>query len=209
MSKSVEQYLAEGCGRCSLGGTPECKVNKWHWVLLQLRDLLNECGLQEEMKWGVPCYTFKGKNIVLLGAFKDYCVLSFFKGALLADTEGILSPPGENTQAARVIRFTDSGEIIKQTAVLRAYIFEAIEVEKTGIKVVFKDIDEYELPEELQKKFKESLVFKEAFEALTPGRKRGYLFHFSSAKQSKTRLSRIEKCIPMILLGKGFGEYSD
>lgn len=200
----VDDYLAVGCGRCPLGGTPGCKVHRWVEEMQQLRRILLDCGLTETSKWSVPCYTFQNKNIIVMSAFKDYCALSFFKGALLNDSEGILEKPGANTQAARLIPFTGVREILKMEEVLKAYIFEAIEVEKAGLKVDFKKKKELELPEELQDQLQENPDLKAAFEALTPGRQRGYILYFSAPKQSKTRTSRIEKYIEKILNGKGF-----
>ena len=203
MNVKVDTYFVDGCGRCPLGGTPQCKVNNWQEELKLLRMIVLDCGLTETSKWGVPCYTFEQKNIVIVSAFKDYCALSFFKGALLHDADGILDKPGENTQAARLIRFTSVQEIVDKKAILEAYIYEAIEAEKASLKVDFKEKAELEFPEELQKKLAESPALKHAFEALSPGRQRGYILYFSAAKQAKTRVARIEKYRPHILNGKG------
>tara|TARA_R100000005_G_scaffold96635_2_gene85371 strand:+ start:431 stop:1072 length:642 start_codon:yes stop_codon:yes gene_type:complete len=203
MTTDVNLYFTEGCGRCPLGGTPDCKVNFWPQELKQLRRIVIECGLTEESKWGVPCYTFQGNNIGVVSAFKEYASLSFFKGALLEDANGILDKPGENTQAARLIKFTNARQIMEMESVLKAYIYEAIEVEKAGLKVPLKETSEFNMPEEFQKALHENPQLKAAFEALTPGRQRGYLLHFSQPKQSKTRESRIEKCTPKILEGRG------
>ncbi|WP_206363202.1 YdeI/OmpD-associated family protein [Sinomicrobium pectinilyticum] len=202
MNPDADTYFSEGCGRCPLGGTPGCKVHKWTEELEQLRSIVLDCGLTEERKWGVPCYTFQKNNVVIIGAFKDYCALSFFKGALLNDAGGILRKPGKNTQSGRIIPFTERKEIAAMETLLKTYIHEAIEVEKAGLKMDFKKNPE-PVPEELQDKFEEIPVLKTAFEALTPGRQRGYILHFSGARQSATRKSRIEKCIPKILSGKG------
>ncbi|MGS2764439.1 YdeI/OmpD-associated family protein [Sinomicrobium sp. M5D2P9] len=202
MNPKVDNYIAEGCGRCPLGGTPGCKVHDWTEELEQLRTIALDCGLKEELKWGVPCYTFQENNIVIIGAFKEYCALSFFKGALLNDVNGILRKPGENTQSGRIVPFTGVREIVEMKTILKTYIYEAVEVEKAGLKVSFKKNPE-PVPKELQNKFEEFPALKTAFEALTPGRQRGYILHFSGAKQSATRESRIEKCIPKILSGKG------
>lgn len=207
MNPQVDHYLAEGCGRCPLGGTPNCKVHNWPEELKALRTIVLDCGLQEELKWGVPVYTFQKKNIVVVAALKEYCSLSFFKGSLLSDTSNILSQPGENTQSARLIRFTNVKEIVKLKSILKAYIFEAMEIEKAGLKVAFKKAEDYSIPEEFQNKLKLMPALKKAFDALTPGRQKSYLLHFSQAKQTKTREARIEKCIPQILKGKGFNEY--
>jgi uncharacterized protein YdeI (YjbR/CyaY-like superfamily) len=179
------------------------KPRKWQEELEQLRAILLDCGLTEELKWEQPCYTFEKNNIAVIGEFKDCCILSFFKGALLNDAKEILSKPGENTQAGRVIRFTDVKKILELELVLKAYIYEAVEVEKAGLKVEFKSISEHKIPEEFQNKLDENPTLKTAFKALTPGRQRAYLLHFSQPKQSKTRESRIEKCMPQILSGKG------
>ncbi len=204
MNPEIDAYLLEGCGRCPLGGTPECKVHSWTAELKYLRRLVLECGLTEEQKWGVPTYTHNGTNLVMVAAFKDNCTLSFFKGALLKDDHQILEKPGENTQSGRVVRFTNVKQIAKLESVLKSYIFEAIEVKKAGLKVQLKSISDYEIPEEFQKKLVEDPELKEAFENLTPGRQKGYLLYFSGAKQSKTREDRIEKYIPKIMKGLGF-----
>lgn len=207
MTQNVDSYLLVGCGRCALGGTPACKVNSWTSSLKLLRNILLECGLHEDIKWGVPCYTFQKKNIIILAAFKEYCALSFFKGALLQDFDSLLQKPGENTQAARLIKFTKTKEIEDKIDILKAYIFEAIELEKAGHKVKFAKNTELHLPSEFQTKLNENPTLKNAFETLTPGRQRGYILHFSQPKQSKTRKARIEKCIPQILSRKGLNEY--
>lgn len=204
MPETVDQYLSDGCGRCALGGTPQCKVHSWPKALQELRRIANACGLTEEIKWGVPCYTLDGKNILNIAAFKEYAALSFFKGALLKDPRNILEKPGENSQAGRLLKFTDPRQVADLEKDLKAYIFEAIEVEKQGLKVDFKAKNELEYPEELIQKFGEAPELQEAFEALTPGRQRGYILHFSQPKQSATRTSRIEKCVEKILAGKGF-----
>jgi uncharacterized protein YdeI (YjbR/CyaY-like superfamily) len=179
------------------------KAKKWQEELEQLRMIILDCGLTEELKWGVPCYTFQKSNIVLIHVFKEYCAVLFFKGALLHDANGILIQQTENVQAARQIRFTNVREIIKMKAILKAYIHEAIEVEKAGLKVELKKTKEFTMPDEFQNKLDEIPALKTAFKALTPGRQRGYLLYFSSAKQSKTRESRVEKCMKQILNGKG------
>lgn len=199
----VDLYLTTtGCGRCPLGPTPQCKAKRWRNELEELRGILLASGLTEEVKWGVPCYTFQKKNVVLMSGLKEYCALSFMKGALLKDPQDILKKPGENSQVTRLVRFTEIREIIELEPVLKAYVQEAIEVEKAGLKVPLKTTPE-PIPEELQMKFEEHPGLKTAFEALTPGRQRGYLLHFSAPRQSKTREARIEKCVPQILAGKG------
>lgn len=203
MNPKIDNYIAEGCGRCPLVSTPGCKVNTWREELKQLRQILLETELTEELKWSFPCYTYENANIVMITAFKDNCTLSFFKGVLLKDPHNILVQQGKNTQAARVIRFTSVDEIVELESVIKDYIAEAIEVEKSGLKVEYKDTSQFDFPDELLSMFEDDPAFSAAFEALTPGRQRGYLLHFSSAKQSKTRVSRIEKCKPMIFEGKG------
>jgi uncharacterized protein YdeI (YjbR/CyaY-like superfamily) len=182
------------------------KIEKWQAELEKLRTIILGCGLTEELKWEQPCYTFQNNNIVILGAFKGSCVLSFFKGALLNDANNILEKPGENTQAGRVIRFTNVREIIELEPILKSYIFEAMEVERAGLKVDFKKITEFIIPEEFQNKLDENPLLKTAFDSLSPGRQRAYLLHFSQPKQSKTRASRIEKCKQQILNGKGLND---
>lgn len=182
------------------------KAQKWQEELEQLRRIILDCGLTEVLKWGVPCYMFEQKNIALVHVFKEYCAVLFFKGALLQDADGILIQQTENVQSARQIRFTSVREIVEMEATLRAYIYEAIEVEKAGLKVTLKKSSAYTIPEEFQRKLDEMPTLKTAFEALTPGRQRAYLLHFSAPKQSQTRESRIEKCVPQIFLGKGWNE---
>lgn len=192
MEKSVEAYLA--------------KITQWKDEVNQLRRIVLDCNLVEVVKWGVPCYTFQNKNILLFHAFKEYCAIGFFKGSLLQDPEQILSQPGENSQAGRQIRFKSNKEISALEQIIKAYIFEAIEVERAGLKVQMKTTSEYAMPDEFVDELKKSQELKKAFEALTPGRQRGYLLHFSSAKQSETRTQRIDKCKSKILAGKGFND---
>ena len=182
------------------------KEKKWREEFEKLRAIALECPLTEELKWGCPCYTYEGSNVVLIHGFKAYCALLLFKGALLKDPKRILVRQTENVQAARQIRFTNVQEIVEMKSTVKAYIQEAIEVEKAGLKVDFKKTSEFEMPEELKKKFAERTEVKTAFEALTPGRQRAYLLHFSAAKQSTTREARIEKCMPQILKGKGLND---
>lgn len=179
------------------------KAKSWQKEYVSLRKIVLDCGLEEELKWGQPCYTFQKNNIVLIHGFKEYCALLFFKGALLKDPKGILVQQTKNVQSARQIRFSDLKEIEKLKTSLKAYIKDAIGVEKSGQKVDFKKTKEFEVPEEFLAKLDEMPNLKTAFDSLTPGRQRGYLLYFSSAKQSKTRESRIEKYIPQILKGKG------
>ncbi len=182
------------------------EAEKWQAEMKKLRTILLDCPLTEELKWGKPCYTFQESNIVIIQEFKEYCALLFCNGALLKDPKGILIQQTENVQAARQIRFTKVQEIAGLAASLKAYVQEAIEAEKAGLKVSYKKTSEFKMPEELQKKFAETAALKKAFEALTPGRQRGYLLYFSGAKQSETRTARIEKCAPQILKGKGLDD---
>ena len=182
------------------------KAKKWQKEFEKLRMITLDCGLSEELKWGVPCYTFEKRNIVLIHGFKEYCALLFFKGALLNDANGILIQQTENVQAARQIRFTNINEILELEPILKTYIFEAIEVERAGLKVPLKKTPEFVVTEEFQKKLDEIPVLKTAFNALTPGRQRAYLLHFSTPKQPKTREARIEKCMQQILEGKGLND---
>lgn len=182
------------------------KAKKWKEEYETLRKLVLDCELTEDFKWMNPCYTFEKKNIVLMHGFKEYCALLFPKGALLQDSHGILIQQTENVQGARQIRFTNVQEIVEKEAFLKAYIYEAIEVEKAGLKVKAKKPEELIIPEELQHKFDEIPALKTAFTTLTPGRQRAYILYFSAAKQSKTRQSRVEKCIPNILNGKGLND---
>ncbi|MCY9007575.1 YdeI family protein [Bacillus inaquosorum] len=179
------------------------KATKWKEEYEKLRNICLDFELTEEFKWKHPCYTFNSKNIVLIHGFKEYCALLFHKGALIKDDHGILIQQTENVQAARQIRFTNVQEIVEMETILKAYIHEAIEVEKAGLEVDFKKDTEYKIPEELQNKFDQIPALKAAFEALTPGRQRAYILYFSQAKQSKTRESRIEKYMEKILNGKG------
>lgn len=182
------------------------KAKKWQEEMGKLRTICLDCGLTEELKWGAPCYTFQKSNVAIIGAFKEYCALSFFKGALLKDPNDILVKPGENTRAVRMVRFTNVREIIEMEPILKAYINEAIEVEKAGLKVNFTKSRELIIPEELQNKFDEIPALKAAFDALTPGRQREYVLYFSAAKQSKTRESRVERHMQQILDGKGLND---
>lgn len=179
---------------------------RWQQEMTLLREIALSSGLEEEVKWGQPTYTLNGKNVILIHSFKEYCGMLFFKGALMADPEKILIQQTENVQAARQARFTKVKEVQKAAKVLKQYIFEAIEIEKSGAKIEAKKTPDYSLPDELTLKFKELPEFKSAFEKLTPGRQRGYLLHFSQAKQSATRTSRIEKCMVAIFNGKGIND---
>ena len=204
--KNVTQYLKNGCGRCEFGGTPQCKVRSWDNELHLFREILLESKLIEEIKWSAPCYTSNGKNILMLSALKDSVVISFFRGAEMKDPENILEKPGDNSRFARYIRVTDTQTISSLKQVILSYIREAIEIENSSRRADSgKDVP-LDYPEELVQLFETNPDFEEAFSALTPGRKRGYLIHFSSAKQSKTKVARIEKCMPNIFNGKGWNE---
>jgi uncharacterized protein YdeI (YjbR/CyaY-like superfamily) len=182
------------------------KAKKWQEEFEKLGMIILDCGLTEELKWGKPCYTFQKSNIVIMLPLKEHCALLFCRGALLNDANGILIKPGENTQAARQIRFTNVREIVEMEPILKAYIYEAVEVEKAGLKVNFKKNTELIIPEEFQNKLDEIPALKTAFDALTPGRQRAYILHFSAPKRSKTRESRVEKCMQQILNGKGLDD---
>jgi uncharacterized protein YdeI (YjbR/CyaY-like superfamily) len=178
-------------------------TTKWRDEFEKLRMIILDCQLTEELKWGVPCYTYEKSNIVLIHGFKEYCAILFVKGVLLSDPMGILIIQTENVQSARQIRFSNVDEIIEMEPILKAYINEAIEVEKAGLQVSYKKTTEYRVPEEFQNKLDENPALKTAYNALTPGRQRAYLLYFAAPKQSKTREARVEKCIPQILEGKG------
>lgn len=182
------------------------RAKQWQVEYEQLRRIVLECGLTEELKWGVPCYTVENSNVVLIHGLKEYCALLFVKGALLKDEKGILIQQTENVQSARQIRFTHVDEIIELEPALKVYIHQAVEVEKAGLKVDFKPTTQFSMPEEFQIRLADDPTLKAAFEALTPGRQRGYLLYFSAPKQSKTRQDRIEKCTPQILAGKGLND---
>ena len=192
MNPKVDEFLRE--------------AKKWQEEMEKLRMIILDCGLTEELKWGKPCYTFQKKNIVLIHGFKEYCALLFIKGALLNDANGILIQQTENTQAARQIRFTNVREIVEMETILKATIYEAIEVEKAGLEVNFKKTTEFIIPEEFQNKLDEIPALKTAFDALSPGRQRAYILYFSAPKKSETRESRVEKCIQQILNGKGLND---
>ncbi len=192
MSPKVDVFLSE--------------AKRWRAEFENLRRIILDCELTEELKWGHPCYTLQESNIVLIHGFKDYCALLFFKGVLLKDAKGILVQQTEHVQAARQIRFTNVREIVGMEKTLKAYVHEAMEVEKSGLKVKLKATADFAIPEEFQNKLNGNPALKAAFGALTPGRQRAYLFHFSGAKQSKTRESRVEKWLPQILKGKGLDD---
>lgn len=182
------------------------EAEKWREEIEQLRLIALDCGLTEELKWGCPCYTYRDSNIVLIHVFKEYCAFLFFKGALLSDTHKILIQQSENVQAARQIRFTNVEEVTGQRSILKAYIYEAIEVERAGLKVTLKKTEDFAVADEFQSKLDSIPALKAAFEALTPGRQKAYLLHFSQPKQSSTREARVEKWMPQILNGKGLND---
>ena len=184
-------------------------AKKWQKETDKLRKIALDCDLTEEFKWGKPCFTFQKKNVAIVIPFKESCALAFFKGALLKDPKRILQRAGEHTQAGRWIKFTSVREVTSLRSTLTDYIYEAIELEESGKKVELKKSSEYAIPEELKAKLDENVILKAAFEALTPGRRKSYIFHISSAKQSKTRVARVDKCVPMILSGRGFNERSN
>jgi uncharacterized protein YdeI (YjbR/CyaY-like superfamily) len=182
------------------------KAKQWQEEIRLLRRIVLDCELNEELKWGVPTYTFQKSNIVLIHVFKEYCALLFFKGALLDDAHGILVQQTENTQATRQIRFTSTREMIEMEAIVKAHIYEAIDVEKSGLKVQYKQTTEFVTSDEFKQALAENTALRTAFEALTPGRQRGYHLYFAAPKQSKTRISRVEKCMDQILNGKGLDD---
>ncbi|MEY4040717.1 MAG: hypothetical protein EBR94_08390 [Bacteroidetes bacterium] len=202
---TVDQFLISGCGRCKHFDTPQCKVHTWSEALHLLRGIMQNSGLTEEIKWGFPCYSnSENKNILMIGAFKEFCSLSFFKGVLLTDSHQLLQKAGENSQTMRLLKFTSPEQVIQQSSIINQYITEAIEIEKSGIKIQKPSAQELVLCTELATILDEMPELKVAFQKLTPGRQRGYNLYFSDAKQSATRISRIEKFIPKILSGKGF-----
>jgi len=182
------------------------KTQKWQKEIKKLRTIVLDCGLTEELKWGCPCYTFQKSNILLIHVFKEYCAFLFFKGALLHDANGILVQQTKNVQAARQIRFNNVGDIVEMESILKSYIHQAIEVEQSGLKVNYKKTSDFTIPEEFQNKLNKNAALRTAFEALTPGRQRAYIFYFSQPKQSKTRESRVKKYMLQILKGKGLDD---
>ena len=199
---TVDQYLLDGCGRCSKGGTPNCTVHKWQPILVAMRELATECMLTEEVKWSVPCYTLNGKNVLMIHAFMEYCSIMFMKGSLLTDPENILHRQTEHVTAGRQLRYTRIEDFLAQRERAKDFILEAIQLEEAGKKVE-KRTEEEPMVEELKEAFVQDNAFKTAFYQLTLGRQRAYLLHFAQAKQAETRASRIEKCMPMILRGEG------
>ena len=199
---SVDQYLLDGCGRCSKGGTPSCTVHTWHSIVVAMRDLAKDCMLTEEVKWLVPCYTLNGKNVLMIHAFKEYCSILFMKGSLLTDPENILHRQTEHVTSGRQLRYTNLEDFLAQRDRAKAFILEAITLEEAGKKVE-KRTEEGPMVEELKEAFAQDEAFKNAFYQLTPGRQRAYLLHFAQPKQAETRASRIVKCMPLIMRGEG------
>ncbi|MFM9056577.1 MAG: YdeI/OmpD-associated family protein [Bacteroidota bacterium] len=199
---AVDAYLLDGCMRCSLGATPECKVHRWNLVLDALRTLVLSTGLTEERKWGAPCYTHNGKNVLMLGAFKNHVSVGFFKGALIHDSKSILVIPGPNSNSTRAFRATNLSDVKKHQAALLNFIHQAIELEERGEKVQ-RVVKDQRWPDELHEVFEQDAVYKQSFLSLTPGRQRGYVIHFSEAKQAATRTARINKYRDQILSGEG------
>ena len=206
LNPEVDKFLLEGCYRCPKGGTPECKVHTWAAELRALREIALASGLTEDLKWKQPCYTHKGKNVLIVSAFKHFATMSFFKGALLNDPAGVLVAPGPNTQSSRSYRCTDLAQIEEHRQQLAQWIQEAILLEDSGAEVTIERKPQ-EIPSELSARFAAEPELEKAFHALTPGRQRAYLMHFSEAKRSATRSARIEKCAPMILAGVGLHDH--
>ena len=207
-NSEVDQYLAIGCMRCPLGNTPECKVHGWYDVFQALRELVLESGLAEEVKWKVPTYTLNGKNVLIIAAFKEYCGLNMFKGVLIIDPSGILEFAGPNSQEAMVGRFRSVEQVQENAGAIREILRQAVELERSGAVVPKRDAPDLDLPEELVVAMDADPSLASAFFALTPGRQRSHVIHISGAKQSKTRESRVEKCVPKILAGQGFLDWA-
>lgn len=201
----IDAYLADGCGRCKYGGTPDCKVHRWEKELVLLRKIILSCGLMEELKWSVPCYTFKNKNVLILAAFKEYCAVSFFKGSLIQDEVGLLQKQSEHSQAVRLLKITALNDILQHEDTIRDYVHQAIELESAGIKVPTEKPDLI-FPEELKHRFDILPALKKAFLALTYSKQRAYVLHFSSPKNTATRKTRIDKAMNDIMQGKGLNE---
>ena len=210
MISAVNQYLTDGCGRCSHFQKPSCKVHFWQKELILLRSLVNSTELKEELKWSQPCYTINGKNVIIIASFREYCCINFLKGVLIKDNLQLLSKPGENSQTSRMLKFkktADSQKLMEQPELILGYINQAIEIEKSGIKLPVIVKEEEPVPNELIEQFKLNPELETDFFNLTPGRQRAYLMHFNSAKQSSTKTNRIIKLIPKIKTGKGPNEY--
>lgn len=203
LNPKVDLFIADGCGRCDYYATDKCKVRSWQMELQHLRQIMLETGLVEDVKWGVPVYTHQDKNIVIVSALKDCVTFGFFKGVLLSDPKKILEQQGPSVQSARIIRFTAVDQIINLTDTIKEYVKEAVVIEESGVKVEFKK-DLEPIPDELNDMFEDLPALRDAFYALTPGKQRGYIIHFSQPKQSASRINRIEKCIDKIMNGEGF-----
>ena len=203
LNPKVDLFIADGCGRCDYYATDKCKVRSWQMELQHLRQIMLETGLVEDVKWGVPVYTHQDKNIVIVSALKDCVTFGFFKGVLLSDPKKILEQQGPSVQSARIIRFTAVDQIINLTDTVKEYVKEAVVIEESGVKVEFKK-DLEPIPDELNDMFEGLPALRDAFYALTPGKQRGYIIHFSQPKQSASRINRIEKCIDKIMNGEGF-----
>lgn len=206
MTTSIQQFFEEGCGRCEWSLTPHCKAKKWKEEITLLRELILHTGLKESIKWGFPCYTDNGKNIVMIGALKETCTLSFFKGSLLQDPTNILEKAGPNSEVARILKFNSIEEIKNQSSQIISFVSQAVELERSGVKIERVQPVKEDWPEELEQVMQRVPNLKEAFLALTPGRQRGYLIYFSSAKNASTRIMRIEKYIDAIFKGKGWND---
>lgn len=206
MTKSIDVFLADGCGRCSKFGTDDCSVRRHSTEIQLLRQLALEVFTEETVKWGSPCYGYNGKNVIILHSFKDNFGFTFFKGSLMSDSEGILTQQTENMHTTRVLRYTTLSQIVAQQDIIRAYLFEALEIEKAGLKPKPKAAQQFPEPEELLEAFRLDPNFEAAFKSLTPGRQRNYLRHFNEAKQSATKTARIEKYKPFIFKGIGMDE---
>lgn len=202
MNQAVDEYLLKGCGRCPRGGTPACSVNRWRGILQEMRRIMLDTGLTEERKWGVPCYTADGKNVILIGSFLDYVVISFLKGGLMSDPHNVLQKSGPNSHIGRIIRFTDIEALLNMESVIHEYVREAVEVERKGLTLEREAVPE-SVPDELQRFFEDDPSFEAAFYALTPGRQRGYLIHIGQAKNSETGERRIVKHFDRIFAGLG------
>ncbi|MFZ5440094.1 MAG: YdeI/OmpD-associated family protein [Myxococcota bacterium] len=203
---SVDAYLRDGCGRCDKYQTPACKVHLWTKPLEALRALVKATGLVEEMKWGSPCYTLGGKNVVMLVSLKEYCAIQFFKGSLLEDPEALLESPGPNSQHVRLLKLRSAADITKHRAAVKRFLAQAIELEGAGVTVKKKPAASLELPEELARRLAAEPALGKAFEALTPGRQRSHVLHIAGAKQPETRERRVDRCAEDILAGRGFNE---
>jgi uncharacterized protein YdeI (YjbR/CyaY-like superfamily) len=202
---SVDAYLKDGCGRCEHYQTPACKVHLWTGALVALRALVRASGLVEEMKWGSPCYTLEGKNVVMIVSFRDHCSLSFMKGQALVDDDGVLESAGPNSRFVRMVKFRSVADVDARRVTIVNLLSQAIALERAGTKVVVP-VDDDPLPDELQARFDDDRALHEAFVALTPGRRRSHVLHIAGAKQTETRARRVERCATDILAGRGFNE---